>query len=282
MRTSQFLGTIIVMITKHKCVAHLKVAILLLVTHAWLYCGTSDAHEIKLSADYWCPYSCEPNSSEPGTMVEIARVVFSAEKIDVSYSLLPWSRAIKAARAGEINAIVGATHGDAPDFVFPEQAQALSGDVIVSRATDSWQFTGWESMQGRKLAAVKDYDYTAETMDFLNKTSEQDLVMLVGGENPLDKLFPMLMTQRFDSFVENQEVVRHFLNKRQMFDRAKISQPFGQTYLYIAFSPELTNSKRFAHSLSVGMGRLRENGQLAEILSRYGLKDWIANPAKGY
>jgi polar amino acid transport system substrate-binding protein len=45
-------------------------------------------------------------------------------------------------------------------------------------------------------------------------------------------------------------------------------------YIYIAFSPKRADSQRYARTLSAGVVQLRRTGQLAVILSKYGLKDW--------
>lgn len=44
--------------------------------------------------------------------------------------------------------------------------------------------------------------------------------------------------------------------------------------IYIAFSPEIKDSQRYAQILSKGIKELRKSGRLKEILSKYDLMDW--------
>lgn len=238
--------------------------------------SVSVAHsaEIKLSADVWCPYNCEPDSADkPGTMIEIARHAFEpADK--VVYSTLPWSRAIEVARTGEIDGIIGAITEDAPDFVFPSEPLGASGDSLISRKADSWTFSGWESLKGRRLASVKDYEYGGEVAEYLNKAAEADVVSVVGGDEPLQKLVPMLLGNRIDAFVENHDVAAYFAKSSGNDNNLTISPPIGQSFMFIALSPKKAESADRAKKLSDTMVKLRASGELAKILEKYGLKDW--------
>jgi len=45
--------------------------------------------------------------------------------------------------------------------------------------------------------------------------------------------------------------------------------------VYIAFSPAISSSKKYAAILDEGIKRLRKEGRLAEILGKYNLEDWV-------
>jgi len=44
---------------------------------------------------------------------------------------------------------------------------------------------------------------------------------------------------------------------------------------FIAFSPAVPESKKYAQMLSKGIQSLRRSGELDKILGKYGQKDWI-------
>ena len=62
---------------------------------------------LTLAADNWCPFNCQPNSTYPGYMIEIAQQVFAEYNININYQVIPWSRALRLCRAGIISAVVG-------------------------------------------------------------------------------------------------------------------------------------------------------------------------------
>lgn len=74
---------------------------------------------IIISSDLWCPYACEQDGKMPGYMIETAKAIFKKHGYEVQYKLTAWPRAIEDARINKTQAIVGASHADAPDFVFP-------------------------------------------------------------------------------------------------------------------------------------------------------------------
>ncbi|MTI42815.1 polar amino acid transport system substrate-binding protein [Roseibium hamelinense] len=100
----------------------------------------SQAADIVIAADPWCPFNCEPGSDRPGVMVEIAREVFEPLGHTVTYETVNWSRALVETREGKYDAVFGATRGDAEDFVFPELAQPVSGNAYFVRADDDWTY----------------------------------------------------------------------------------------------------------------------------------------------
>ena len=61
--------------------------------------------KIILAADMWCPYNCEPDSKNPGFLIEMAKIIFEEHDIEIEYRLMPWSKALDAVKNGSIHAI---------------------------------------------------------------------------------------------------------------------------------------------------------------------------------
>ncbi len=85
----------------------------------------------------------------------------------------------------------------------------------------------------------------------------------------------MLYLKRIDAIVEADPVFWYtakLLNKSDQFKVAgRASEPMKS---FIAFSPALEESKAYAEILTRGIEKLRKNGELSRILSKYGLTDW--------
>lgn len=232
------------------------------------------ADRIVIAADVWCPFNCEPKSDQPGFMVEIARLVFAKQGHNVIYLTMDWERAIHETRKGNINAVIGAFKGDAPDFVFPEQELSLVGNTFFVRKEDNWNYSGVESLRNRQLGAIKGYDYGDELRDYIGEETTAQ-VLLLGGEEPLNRGIRMLDTGRLGAVVEGEQVFWYAASSLGLADNFRTAGQSGELNAsYLAFSPELGNSDLYAQQLSEGIQMLRESGALAELLKKYGLKDW--------
>lgn len=231
----------------------------------------AEAETITIRADSWCPYNCEPESSRPGFMIEIAQEVFSAEGIEVDYELVNWSRAVKMARFGKITAVVGATRDDAKGFVFPRREQGLATNAFYVRADDDWRYTGPSSLGGRRVGTIQGYDY-GKISEILKTHGTVDEA---SGDSALKLNFRKLVRGRIDALVEDANVADLALTNLGMDGKIqKAGASDDSVRLYIAFSPKFSESERYAKVLSDGMAELRENGRLDEILAKYGISDW--------
>jgi polar amino acid transport system substrate-binding protein len=118
--------------------------------------GQANAESISIRADEWCPYNCAPDSDAPGFMIEIAKEVFEPMGHTIEYKTLNWSRAIVETRKSKYVAIVGASMGDAEDFVFPASALGQSSNSLYVVQSDDWTYTGLDSVKGRKVGIIQD------------------------------------------------------------------------------------------------------------------------------
>lgn len=237
-------------------------------THA---CGET----LSLRADLWCPYTCDPSSDKPGFMIEIAREIFEPAGIKIDYQNLNWARAITEAREGKISGIVGAARADAPDFLFPKTAAGLNSNFFWTIKTNTFKYKNLSSLTGRKIGVINSYSY-GEEID-KEVAGKNPAYIVVSGEDALLKMIKMTEAGRLDAFVENPFVLDYLLkdypNLQDKFIPVSKNVVLDQE-LFIAFSPKITASAKYAEMMTKGMGQLRKKGKLKKILEKYGLKDW--------
>ena len=236
--------------------------------------GWVSAERIVIAADIWCPFNCQPDSEQPGFMVEIAQRVFSEHGHDVQYVEMGWERAIHEARRGNINAVIGAYKGDAPDFVFPDQEMALVGNTFFARKEVAWRYDNIDSLQTVNLGIIKGYDYGEDLKEHIDQNSGERVFELIG-DNPLQRGIKMLMAERLDTVIEGAQVFWHTASQLGLQDQFVVAGQAGElNRSYIAFSPKIEASNNYAELLSEGISRLRVSGELGHILHKYGLSDW--------
>jgi len=232
--------------------------------------------EIVIAADSWCPFNCLPDSTNPGYMIEIAQYVFAMHNIRIRYQVMPWTRAIELCRAGKISAIVGGYKSDAPDFIYPSNEQGEIGFSFFGLTTNQWRYQGIESLTKQTLGIAKGYAYTDELDDYIKHNHRNLLRLSVAhGDQPLKKNQLLLQKSLIDIVVETDPVFWYSSNQnntKHLFTKLgtlQLTKP-----AYIAFSPALYESKKYAQILSKGTEDLRKSGKLSEILAKYGLVDW--------
>ncbi|MFE8070959.1 extracellular solute-binding protein [Marinobacteraceae bacterium S3BR75-40.1] len=236
-----------------------------------------DTPTITIAADPWCPHNCEPESDHPGYMIEIAREVFSREGVGVHYRTLAWARALDLTRRGEIEAVVGALHGDAPGFVYPQEPQGMAEQVFLVKKGSEWRFSGIDSLRDQRLGVINGYAYSPAVDRYVDAMRNDSAhLMELSGPSPLSRLLTLLQRERVDVVVEDRFVIDYLLEQQPALGRFRVAGSTGPQPLFIAFSPRDGDSARWARILSRGTQALRAEGTLQTILSRYGLKDWYA------
>jgi polar amino acid transport system substrate-binding protein len=229
-----------------------------------------------MAADIWCPITCDPNTDAPGYMVEIARMAFAKAGHTVTYEVLPWTRAIKEGRDGDITGIIGAYHEDAPDFIFPENELGLLGNEMFVQTENPWRYTGIVSLENITLGVIADYAYSEELNAYiLAHQNDSERIQIATGESPLESNIHKLERGRLTAVLETTPVFWYTVGQLELNDRFRSAGIATEPQkAYIAFSPVNSHSAEYARILSEGIAALRASGELARILQKYHLEDW--------
>lgn len=228
------------------------------------------AKTIVLAADKWCPYNCHPKDLHPGFIVEIATLIFKRADINVKYEIMPWSRAIDMAKQGIVHGIVGATKDEVPDFVFPQYKQGSSATAFFVRADETWRYNGMASLKKVMLGVIQDYDY-GENMNRYIAARQGLGVDMITGDNATQVNINKLYNRRVTTILEDPIVLAYQVKQLNLNHNFIIAGTIETIDVYIAFSPEMDESKQYAKILDKGMTWLRKTDQLKRILDKYGI-----------
>ena len=234
------------------------------------------AEEIILSADPWPPFNTEPGSKNEGYLIDVAREVFEPLGHQVTYTCVPWKRALDGTRSGRYTGAVGASTTDASGFIFPNEELARNVLAFYTLADNPWRFEGPESIASVTIGVAAGYDYRRWLNDYIRiHAGDAGRVQVIAGKNPLKLNLKKLLLERIDVVVDSEAVIRYTAKQMNVLEKIK---PAGYgvepAYIYIAFSPALPRSDALARQLSDGIVQLRHSGRLQAILDRYGLRDW--------
>lgn len=229
---------------------------------------------ITLVTDEWCPFNCQPDSAQPGVMIEIARTIFAKQRIEVDYKILPWSEAIEAVRAGKYDGILGTSKSDAPDFVFPKYATAQMYVHFYTLPNNDWRYVNTESLKRIRLGVVRGYTY-GEPLDSYIKDHADDPKRLAvsDADDALAINLDLLQQGKIDAIAEDQSVMAYKLATMNLANQLVDVGDLGHTEatnLFIAFSPKGLQSRRYAAMLDEAIGPMRQRGELKAIFDLYG------------
>ncbi|MFM6929144.1 MAG: substrate-binding periplasmic protein [Bdellovibrio sp.] len=232
------------------------------------------ADVISIRSDEWCPYVCD-NKESPGYMVEVVTKIFAKQGHQVDFSLVNWARAVQEVRHNRSQAVLGALHNDAPDFIFPTKPLAAGQNHFYVRKDSPWVYTGVESLKGKRIGIINSYAYGAK-IDEIIKSQKKNFVS-ISGEYPLVQILKMMNSERLDAFIENESVLRYHLSISHIpmdtYKAVSVSLA-NNSNLYIAFSPKNPKSMEYSKAITKGLSELRQSGELRKILAKYHLPDW--------
>ncbi|MBR9973062.1 substrate-binding periplasmic protein [Magnetospirillum sulfuroxidans] len=227
---------------------------------------------VILTADHWCPHTCDPQSGHAGYMIDIAREALALAGLKTIYQLRPWATGLNEVRSGLADGIVGILPTEAPDLPRNHLALGRQANAIAVRADDTFSLDGLGSLAGRQIATVKDYSYSAAIDSWLLDHAPQ--VSAQSGDHAAEGNLDRLLNQSVDTVLDDEAVLRETIIRTAKSTKVRIAGHLSGGSLHIAFSPARQRGKALADILDDGIARLRQTGRLAEILASYGLADW--------
>lgn len=255
--------------------------ILLLVS--LVYPAPGLTNQLTFAVEDYCPYYCKDKTStsdkflkKPGYIIEILDYAFTQQGYQLNYHFIPWERGLVELNKNTVDAIILSSKDDAPELIFPEQAQGNSVGCFVTSVNSTWQFSGKKSLEKILLGVVQGYDYGEPVGSYvLQANSSQNNISFIAGTNTLSRLLKMVDKGRIDATIDDYNVLLYTIEKEHLQQKLKISTCIqSDVLLYVAFSPTKPNSIKYANILSNAMIELRSSGKLAQILAKYNISDW--------
>ncbi len=230
------------------------------------------AEPLVLVSDPWCPVACGEQDPRPGYVVELAQAIFEPLGYPVQYQIVPFSRAEMLVNRGEVSGFIGVLQlPKRQSWHFPKHPQAVSRVCFYTLPGQRWQFSGLASLEGLRLGVIRGYNYGPELEPLLPLAHRDE----ISGVDALRRNMAKLQAGRVQALVEYELVAQY-----QQFSSGLKLRNAGCTQtadaLFLAFSPQQPGGAKLAQLLDEGMQRMRKSGELARILQRYGVQDWVS------
>ncbi|NTV29169.1 MAG: transporter substrate-binding domain-containing protein [Candidatus Omnitrophica bacterium] len=250
---------------------------LLMLVFLMVFAVRTYADTIVVRADSWPPYNADPAASEPGYVVEILKAVFEPQGHKIDYQTMPWTRAVADMMEGKVDAIIGASHADAPDALYPAESMGVILNAFFVKKDSTWKYSGVDSLKTIKLGVIDGYPYDDDgAIDKYIKAGADPEVQVMTGDGSLERNIKKLQAGRLDAVVENEIVMEATLKNMgiaagEIVNAGKADE---QKDLFVAFTPNKDTTKKYSQLWDEGIKKLRESGELKKILDRYSVKDW--------
>lgn len=245
----------------------------------WLVAGCGSfvtaAETLRVRADAWMPFNGAPAAAEPGYTVEVLRQVFTPLGIEVDYQTMPWAEALEGARKGTVDAVVGANRTEAEGLIVPAEPIGQAKMGLFVPGASAWRYDNIASLKSIRLGVVAGYSYWAAIDTYVKTPPPGASITTFDSAEPLGDAMRALLDGKIDAIPETLPVF--IWRSRQLglpMSAFRVAYIHEGADIFVAFSPAQPESKRYAELLSQGIDRLRQSGQLGQILKKYGLSDW--------
>ena len=222
----------------------------------------------------WCPFICPMSLSKPGLLVEYTKEVFIDAPIEINFEVYPWSRAIKLANEGKVDALLAPAKNEAPRLLFPDVEIGIQRFCFFSRQNDPWQYHNPESINKRTIIHPRDTLPTPLHQANLSA----DFITYPYNDNFLPTSTDILLkTDRVDTVMMTYYSMLHFLNSKQLTGKVRLSGCVSRQKLYLAFTP----NKASRPKIEILMGyyhknitKLKKKHYFSKLLKKYNIKQY--------
>ncbi|WP_152429898.1 substrate-binding periplasmic protein [Vibrio aquimaris] len=234
-------------------------------------------NEVILSADLWCPYTCEPSADDKGILVDAIDSILQQSGHRLDYQLVNWARAIKMARSGKYDGLIGAYVSDAPDFIFHTEPIQISKMCFFVKKDDPWKYFGKDTLKKRKISVVNAYSYGEYFDNYIVKNHNQGdkSIVQISGMDITKTRVEQLKSNQIDTVLEDWRVFPYNVATYKKNSDTQWKAEFRNAGclpgegLFIALSPNRGTSKEYVEIINKGLKQLVDSGKLDEIISRY-------------
>lgn len=239
-------------------IIRLIVIAFVLMPPCFLHAGeeAENPQEIRLSSDTWHSLTMADGK---GLYFDLIRAVYEPQGIKVSFVIVPYARSVELVKAKKVDGWVASFLNEQPFPLYPKWHFDRNRQVVVSLKGGKKLFSGMESLRGRSVIWLRDFN--------LNKyipvpLSFQEIDDITGA-------FPMLTAGRADFFICAESDIENAI-KENHIERDRYSIDFLMNLeIYIAFA-DTDRGRRFRRIWDEQMASLSKDPKFHAIYERYG------------
>jgi polar amino acid transport system substrate-binding protein len=184
----------------------------------WTFSLHASDKIIRVRADSWCPYNCDPLSHvKQGSMIEILQKALEPAGYTIDYNIMPWEESLKAGRTGEIDAVVGLTMGDGAGFQLPAETLGVGITCFYGKKGGELERSGFrltriEQLHSQRIVVPSGYVFVDSLQKHLDTYKDDPKKILwVSSSWPLVDAYRAVFQGNADLFPENEAVIDNLM-----------------------------------------------------------------------
>jgi len=239
---------------------------------AWLWwllmCwgGFCQAQTLHMAADNWAPMTGQ-DLQQGGFSVDLARQVFHELGYELTLEFMPWDQLMQTMDSGDYQVIPAVWYTpQRNEHLLFSQAYDNSKLVFISRKSDSFLYSGPQSLKGKTLGFVKSYAYPEHILQAQGikivyaSDAKEALQMLAAGR---------LHLTLGDYMVMKFEATRHVHPAHKLFYDTQ--HPLADVSLHMAVSRRLSNYDELVEGINRVIKIFKEDGRYRQLKKKHGL-----------
>ncbi|MFK7973267.1 MAG: transporter substrate-binding domain-containing protein [Rickettsiaceae bacterium] len=253
-----------------KNIKYTIIIILLLIQNSQVI---ASQNTLIIAGDYWCPYNCTPNGSNPGFLVELIRRALHIHDIKVEYRTMSWAKSLEQIQAGKIDGIIGISDATKYNLITTKKPLEYTTLRAFTKSDTQWVYDGPESLIGKKIGIVMDYEMGDDIGNYIGThyIMQPSRFIVEKGRNAVIKSMTNLIDGDSDLYIEDTRVANFCIDSANLNnyikDAGKVSKV--KLPLYIAFSPDTPNIKQYIKYFETGLTSLKNTGEYDVLRKKY-------------
>lgn len=228
-----------------------------------------EPQNIAVASIDWCPYICL-NPEKPGVLTEYVKKIFADTSYNLTFTPMPWARAIYETKMGRFQALLAPAKEEAPELIYPSHPLGYQHMCLFTRSDDSWQYNGIDSLKGRRI--VYGYDAYPASLEGAQK-------LAVFYPMPYSAAFiprgvKMVLNKRTDTLLFTRYSTQHYLNSNGLADKMRVAGCVQRQAVYLAFTPH-DSARETREALIIlldeKIAKLEKENTFESLLRDYGL-----------
>lgn len=252
-----------------------KLVLFILFAIASVHAGERERKSLVIAGDYWCPYNCNPESVRPGFLVELAKRALYIYGIDVEYRMIPWSQALEEVSDGKVDGIIGISNPKGKKLLSTELPLDYSSSSAFTRVDTDWTYDGISSLRGKKIGVIMDYKIDESINQYIgsNYTVNPGMFVIEDGANAVIDSIANLIDKETDVYIEDERVIQYYSQETGLAKSIRNAGKMTKEKLpvYIAFSADIPNIKKYISYLEEGIASLKATGEYDELRAKYNM-----------
>jgi polar amino acid transport system substrate-binding protein len=219
---------------------------------------------ISVTTDPWPPFA-DPANPDHGLVLQIVKQAYKLEGIDVSFTYLPWARAIKMVEKKKYDVLACVWKTPEREKIFEYSDVILTNKLRLIKSEESdFTFSGdLKELSEMRIGVIRGYSYNNEfdNATFFIREPVRDIMMNI----------KKLLVGRVNLTIADDLVARIAISRSRpdLFIRLRfLDPPIAENDLHIV-SAKGKEGRDLISTFNSGLRKLDESGDLQRIMDSY-------------